>query len=262
MIMDDDGRSTTTQLGVAMEAGPTSARSGPVGRGPTVRAAVLAATLAELAEQGYAKLTIENVARRAGVHKTTVYRRWKDRESLAADALTDNVAVGVPIPDTGSIDDDLRQWARSLVEWLTSPTGRAIVAAGLSDAVRIPEIAKIQRRFFEDRFRRAVPVVTRAIARGQLPAHTDPAELIKTLVAPIYLRLLITAEPIDQTTADHAAQVALVAARAGALRPPPGQPPAVIPSTDPARDRAAGTGLTPAAAQRARGAGPPPRRPT
>ena len=65
-----------------------------------------------------------------------------------------------------------------------------------------------------DRFRRAEPVICGAIARGELPADTDPAELVRTLVAPIYLRLLVTAEPIDTTTADNAAKVALAAERA------------------------------------------------
>jgi AcrR family transcriptional regulator len=200
-----------------MEVGGNPARPGRVGRGPRVRAAVLAATLTELSEQGYANLTVDNVAQRAGVHKTTVYRRWKDRESLVVDAVIDHVAVGVPVPDTGSIDGDLRQWARSLVKWLTSPTGSAVFAASMSDAARLPEVALAKRRFFEDRFGRAGAVVSRAIARGELPADIDPAELMKTLIAPIYLRLLITAEPIDITTADHAARVALAAARAGAL---------------------------------------------
>jgi AcrR family transcriptional regulator len=189
----------------------------PAGRGPKVRAAVLTATLTELAENGYAALTVDNVARRCGVHKTTIYRRWKDRESLVADAVSDHVATGVPIPDTQDIGTDLREYARSLVTWLNSPTGKAVLAATLSDAARIPEIADVKRRFFEDRFRRAEPVISAAIARGELPAATDPAELVKTLVAPIYLRLLVTAEPIDETTADHAARVALAAARAGAL---------------------------------------------
>jgi AcrR family transcriptional regulator len=240
-----------------MNAEPPAARSGPGRRrGPKVRAAVLAATLAELAEQGYANLTVDNVARRAGVHKTTVYRRWKDRERLVADALTDHVAAAMPIPDTGSIDADLRQWARSLVRWLTSPTGRAVVATAMSDATRAPDIANVKRRFFDDRFRRALPVVTRAITRGELPAHVDPAELIKTLVAPIYLRLLITAEPIDQTTADHAARIALAAARAGALSPSPTQRHAATPSGAPTRGGAAATGPEPAA-QPVRGVGRP-----
>ena len=58
-------------------------------------------------------------------------------------------------------------------------------------------------------------------ARGELPADTDPAELVRTLLAPIYLRLLVTGEPIDRTTADNAAKVTLAAARAGALRSDP-----------------------------------------
>jgi AcrR family transcriptional regulator len=201
---------------------PQSAPAGrgrPAGRGPMVCAAVLAATLTELAENGYTALTFDSVARRAGVHKTTVYRRWKDRESLVADAMIDLAATKVPFPDTGDIDTDLRRLARSFVTFLNSPTGKAVAAATLSDAGRIPEIADAKRRFFEDRFRRAQPVISAAIARGELPSATDPAELVRTLVAPIYLRLLVTAEPIDATTADNAAKVALAAARAGALSP-------------------------------------------
>jgi AcrR family transcriptional regulator len=186
-----------------------------------MRDAVLAATLAELAERGYAALTIENVARRAGVHKTTIYRRWGDCERLVVDALTDHVAVEVPIPDTGTVATDLRELARALVGWLTSPIGRAIMAATLSAAARVPEVVDVNRRYFDDRFRRAEPIVARAIARGELPADTNPAELVKAMIAPIYLRFLVTAEPIDDTTADQAAQTALAVAGAGLLRGPP-----------------------------------------
>jgi AcrR family transcriptional regulator len=194
----------------------------PAGRGPKVRAAILAATLTELTESGYASLTVDNVARRSGVHKTTIYRRWKDREALVADAFTNLLATaGGPIADTGDIGADLRDLARSLVTWLTSPIGKAVLAALMSDAARIPEIAAVKGRFFEYYFRRAEPVISGAIARGELPAATDPDELVRTLIAPIQLRLLITAEPIDETTADNAAKVALAAARAGALSSAP-----------------------------------------
>jgi AcrR family transcriptional regulator len=193
------------------------ARARQARRGPKVRAAVLAATLSELTETGYTALTVDKVARRSGVHKTTIYRRWKDRESLIADAVTELATTRVPFPDTHDIDADLRKMARSLVKFLNSPTGRAIAAVTLSDAARIPQIHATRRRFFADRFDRAGPVIAGAIDRGQLPAATDPAELVRTVVAPIYLRLLVTAEPIDETTADNAVKVALAAARAGAL---------------------------------------------
>src|SRR5215471_17564471 len=188
------------------------------GRGPRLRAAVLAYTLNELTTRGFPALTVENVARRAGVHKTSLYRNWKDRTSLVADALTENVATGVPIPDTGTIETDLREYARSLIGWLTSPLGQAVLAATISDAARAePEIAEIEQRFYVDRLRRAGLMITRAVARGELPAESDPDAVIKTVLAPIYLRLLITAEPVDESTADQAARVALVAARAGVL---------------------------------------------
>lgn len=197
---------------------PSAGPARPVGRGAKVRAAVLAATLAELTETGYSALTIDNVARRTGVHKTTIYRRWKDRESLVADAVTDLARTRVPIPDTQDIAADLRSYARSLVRWLNSPMGRAVLAATLSDAARLPQIAATRHTFFQDRFQALEPVISSAVARGEFPSGTDPAEVVRTLIAPVYLRVLVTAEPIDDITADHAAQVALTAARAGVLQ--------------------------------------------
>lgn len=191
----------------------------PIGRGTKVRAAVHAATLAELVDKGYAALTIESVAQRAGVHKTTVYRRWKDRESLLADALAEHMAKDIPIPDTGAIDTDLRALAYSLVQSFTGLTGQAILAAMFTGAAHVPEIAAARSRVFGDRLARAEPMVTRAIERGELSADTDPAELLKALAAPIYLRLLITADPVDDAAAEQAVRITLAAAHAGALRP-------------------------------------------
>ncbi|GAA4937089.1 AcrR family transcriptional regulator [Nonomuraea thailandensis] len=194
----------------------------PVGRGAKVRAAVHAAALAELVDVGYAALTVESVAQRAGVHKTTVYRRWKDRESLLTDALAEHMAADIPVPDTGAIGGDLRALARSLVQAFTSPTGQAVLAAMFTGAAHLPEIAAARRHVFGDRLARAEPVVLRAVERGELPAGTDAAELLRTLAAPIYLRLLMTGDPVDESVADRAAHVALAAARAGALSAPAG----------------------------------------
>jgi len=189
-----------------------------LGRGPRVRAAVLAAALAELADVGYSALTIDNVARRAGVHKTTVYRRWQDRDRLLLDGLVDQITVEMPSPDTHALETDLREHARSLIRWLTSPAGQAVIAAAFSDLARTPQLAGLKRRFFEDRFRHIEPIVTRAIERGELPSGTEPAQLVKAVIAPIYLRLLVTAEPLDEAVADQAVRVALTAAHAGLFR--------------------------------------------
>ncbi|MEW2086603.1 TetR/AcrR family transcriptional regulator [Streptomyces sp. NPDC005283] len=199
-----------------MESG-SSGPARPVGRGRKAQAAVRAATLAELLDRGYAELTVEGVAQRAGVHKTTLYRRWKDRESLVVDALAEHFATDIPTPDTGSVETDLQALARALVQSMTGPVGRAVQTAMYSDAGRLPEIAEARRRVFADRFRRAEPVVARAIERGELPAETDPVELFKTLAAPIYFRLLVSSDPVEEGTADQAVRITLAAARAGLL---------------------------------------------
>ena len=182
-------------------AGSSSGRAPAVGRGKKMRAAVLEAAITELTETGYAALTVEGVARRAGVHKTTIYRNWKDVTALVADALVGRFATDVPIPDTGAVEEDLRVLARSLVATMTSPEGRALLNTVLSDAVRLPQLAEVKRALFDDRFQRAETVVTRAVERGELPEGTDPAELLKALAAPIYFRLVLTGETVDAGTA-------------------------------------------------------------
>ncbi|WP_344337722.1 TetR-like C-terminal domain-containing protein, partial [Kitasatospora putterlickiae] len=107
------------------------------------------------------------------------------------------MAGDIPIPDTGTLDGDLRALARGLVAWLGSPAGAAVLAVMLSDAARAPGIAEVRAGIFADRLRRAEPVVVRAVERGELPAGTDPAEVVKSLAAPLYFRALITGEPVD-----------------------------------------------------------------
>jgi len=104
-----------------------------------------------------------------------------------------------------------------MVEHVGSP-GNAVVQATVADASRVPEIGDLQRRFYAERLQLDEVMIRRAIDRGEIPADTDPAEVIKTLIAPIYLRLLITAEPIDATTADRATEVTLVSVGEGVLR--------------------------------------------
>lgn len=190
----------------------------PVGRGPKVLAAVHAAALAELADHGYPAISIEGIARRAGVHKTTVYRRWNDRDSLLLDALTARNLDSVDVPDTGALESDLDALAADIVATVNTPNGRALLAALQSGFGGTPVADGPLGRFFADRFARAAPVVTRAVARGEIPAGTDASDLVKTLIAPLYLRLLLTGEDLDAEARRQAVAVAVCAARAGVLR--------------------------------------------
>jgi len=93
----------------------------PGGRSARVRAAVRQATLDELVAHGYAGLTIDNVAQRSGVHKTTVYRRWGSPAGLVADALELAAEEAWPLPDTGDLTADLRALTAAVHTGFTDP---------------------------------------------------------------------------------------------------------------------------------------------
>jgi AcrR family transcriptional regulator len=187
----------------------------PGGRTARVRDAVFQATVVELGQSGYATLSLDAVAARAGVHKTTIYRRWRSRDRLVAAALHELAGQQLAIRDTGDIDRDLRGLARSVAQILSHPTGaaavQAIVAAGGPSAPNA-----LAPRFWASRLQAVSPLIERAIQAGQLPpAATDPSQVIAAIAAPLYFRLLVSAEPLTQTAADTAAAAALVVARDG-----------------------------------------------
>lgn len=182
-----------------------------------MRQAVLMAALAELAEGGYAAFAIENVAARAGVHKTTVYRRWPDRESLLTDAVLERAAFDFELPDTGDIDADLRVWVQRLADWLTGPSGAPLVAMLRSDAARLPAVVEAKTRFFAHRAMVLSQRLESAVDRDQLPTGTDPLTFLATLVAPLYLNLLVLDRDLTPDHCDRSVHVALTAARANLL---------------------------------------------
>lgn len=174
-------------------------RRRPGGRSARVRVAVLGATLEELATVGYADLSFEAIARRAGVHKTTIYRHWRSREELVRDALLARSEATVPIPDTGSLRDDLIGFAEAVVANITAPDYEAIVRAVASEARTEGALGQAGREFWQERFRLARIIVLRGIERGEIPAGVDPSILLEALVGPLYLRLLITRDPLDDS---------------------------------------------------------------
>lgn len=187
------------------------------GRSARVREAVLTATLDELEHGGYAALTVEAVAARAGVHKTTVYRRWPTLDDLLVDALTEWSLEALPVPDTGSIDTDLVALGRELADVLNEGVGRQIAAFVLTAGLRSARLSEATRRYFDYQAARAVPTVTQAIDRGELPASCDANALLTTFRAPLFYRMVTTGDPIDDDLIAHSARVALSAARAGLL---------------------------------------------
>jgi AcrR family transcriptional regulator len=189
----------------------------PGGRTAKVREAVLRAAGDALAEDGFDRLDLAEIARRAGVGKTTVYRRWGTVPGLVADLLNEMAADSLPRTETGSLLGDLTAQARLVQSTLSDarqgPLFKALITAASCD----PQTADALRRFYDTRTREWAPCVTAAIERGEIPEGTSPTELISAVSAPLYYRLLITGAAIDKAAADRAAQAAVIAAKSGAF---------------------------------------------
>ncbi|MER6942697.1 TetR/AcrR family transcriptional regulator [Nonomuraea sp. NPDC000554] len=189
----------------------------PGGRTARIRSAVLEATQDELVKHGFHGLSMDAVAARAGVGKTTVYRRWGSAAGLVTDLMTELAEQSASHADTGTIEGDLRANAAGVLAALRderlSATFQAVIAAATCDE----EAATALRAFYARRIDEWAKVVDLAVERGELPAGTDGRELVRAVSAPLYYRLVVTREPVDETVATLAATRALAAARAGAF---------------------------------------------
>lgn len=195
---------------------PGAARPG--GRTARNTAAVLRATLDELGERGYAGLTVDRVAARSGVHKATVYRRWGGVDGLLAAALEWSAREnGWEPARTGTLEGDLLALARDVRHGFTDAPEGAVAAASIAAAIASPRAAEALRAFMADRHERSAVVVAEAAERGEVPEGTDPVEVVRAAVAPVYHRLLVGREPVSDEDLRRAARVAAGAARAGAF---------------------------------------------
>ncbi|GGX44579.1 TetR/AcrR family transcriptional regulator [Streptomyces noursei] len=196
---------------------PTRRRPG--GRTARIRRQVLDAVLAELGEHGYDGLTTDTVAARAGVHRTTVYRRWGDVGGLLADVLDAAGDDDWQPPDTGSLEADLTALNQEIQTALTARP--PIVTALIAASFRSEKAAHAQQRLWEDRYARCEIVVGRAVRRGELPPHTDARRLLIAATAPLYHHLVLLRTPLDPQLPGQAARTAALAAGAGAFAEPP-----------------------------------------
>jgi AcrR family transcriptional regulator len=154
------------------------------------------------AERGFEGFSVEDVADLAGVSKATVYRRYPSKVDLVVEAASCLAADEITFPDTGNLRDDVRGLARSLVEtFRTSPAGR-VMPVMTFERRRYPELDAGYRRFLADRKARTREVLRRGIERGELPPDTDVAVMGSMLVGPIFHRLMITREPLDEAFVD------------------------------------------------------------
>ncbi|MFJ3192637.1 TetR/AcrR family transcriptional regulator [Streptomyces griseoviridis] len=188
----------------------------PGGRTARVRESVLRAAGDALAEQGFAQLDLADVARRAEVGKTTVYRRWGTVTGLVADLLLDMAEQSLPRTETGSLLGDLTANARLVQRTLADPRQGALFKAVIAAATCEAKTAEALHRFYDIRVNEWAPCVQQAIDRGEVPEGTDAHEVVRAVSAPLYYRLLTSGDRLDEAAADRAATAAAAAARAGA----------------------------------------------
>jgi AcrR family transcriptional regulator len=163
--------------------------------------AILDATRELLAADGdVGSLTVEAVAARSGVAKTTIYRRWRDKWELALDAVMIDMLPSFADPvDIGDTRKELITFVDSVVKiWASAPYGPAMQAL-VSQISTQPELARVYReRVVEPRRDQLAPVIERGIQRGDLRPDTDVRFVHEYLVGPILYRLLLSGGPLDR----------------------------------------------------------------
>ena len=175
----------------------TAGAIAPRWRSRRAESAILEATVSLLGELGFAGLTIDGIAARAGVGKATIYRHWSSKAEVAVEAFK---AFIPPLddPDTGSFADDVRAVLLQIVDGLTNSPLAGILPSLVEAAERDPELERLFKEF--GGVRRAVlqGVFARAAARGELRDGLDPDVAIDVLVGPIFTRRLITRAPVTR----------------------------------------------------------------
>jgi AcrR family transcriptional regulator len=186
----------------------------PRRRSDRARVAVLHAADDLLVERGYAGVTIEGIAARAGVAKQTIYRWWPSKFEILMDTFLEDAADALEIPDTGSAEGDLREHLRRLAGFLSAePAGRVMLAL-IGQAQHDAGVARVfQQRFSAERRALDKTILERGVVRGELRGDLDLDLAIDLIYGPVYHRVLLTGLPVDDRFIDELVSQVMVSAR-------------------------------------------------
>jgi AcrR family transcriptional regulator len=158
-----------------------------------------------LATHGFAGLTMSGVAAKAGASTATVYRWWRSKTDLVVDAVT-SIGGDQPVPDTGSLYSDCREFVLRMIDVLTGTLTGPVVVGLVGDASRHPELADaLRRHVLAARLPGDVAMLQRAVERGEMDSALDAELALELLVGPIYTRLLISGKGMPAELADELA---------------------------------------------------------
>jgi AcrR family transcriptional regulator len=175
----------------------------PERRSERARQAILQAALDLCREEGFAKATVEGIAKRAGVGKQTIYRWWPSKAAVVHEALNDAIGDATDFPDTGDIYADLRRQMTGVARFLTD-SGITSTYAGMIAATQSDEV--VSRSFLHTmitpRVQSCVARLERAREQGQIRDDVDLEDIVELLYAPMYYRLLLHTRPITTKQVD------------------------------------------------------------
>ncbi len=185
--------------------------------------AIAIAAFAELAESGYGGMSMGAVARRAGVGKAALYRRWGSKDAMLIDLVASAVRDHALIrPGTGTLRGDVEAYIRATARELSDPRVACIALDFLGESPRNPAVAAALREVIATPRREvAGALLSEAVRRGELPADLDHELALDVLVAPLVFRILISRATIEDDYLRRLAHATVAALKASRERPPP-----------------------------------------
>jgi AcrR family transcriptional regulator len=160
------------------------------------RQTVLAAAFELLSESGVGGFSVDEIARRSGIAKTTIYRHWPTREALVIDACS-RISAKQEAPDTGSLEGDLTAILTNIAHLLETANWSSVLPSIVDTAERDPEFADIHSQIQRGHAAPLREVLDRAVHRGELPIDADLSTLVAALLGPLFYRRWFSREAID-----------------------------------------------------------------
>jgi AcrR family transcriptional regulator len=166
----------------------------PGGRSARIRTAVHQAVAELAAERGYGSFTVGDVAARAGVADTSIYRRWGTIDALIADVAMTWLTASSPVPDTGSLEGDLRAYGANVARDVNGPDGLAVLRLVIALSTAGETGTRARDAFLAERARQLQVMLDRARGRGEHPPQA--LDLLDHVLSPLYIRTLFGMGPL------------------------------------------------------------------
>lgn len=185
-----------------------TSRKRPGGRTERTRTAVLDASVAITADVGYGGLTVEAIAERSGIHKTTIYRRWGSVDAILFDAIVSRAESMIPLAPGGDARLDLISMGRSVAANLEDPVARAVAGAVLS-RVDGGSLTQLSDRFWQERIAAASEIVSAGQRDGQINPELEPSTVVEEIIGPIWFRVMVLRSSVDLSFVEELVDTAI-----------------------------------------------------